>query len=126
MAFDIPTDDDADQLRREVAVYPTDLLRRFRLGAALSRRLDYAGAIPELQRAIDNPSVRLAALKLLVEAFEAKRMFNLAARYREQLPEDGGEESGSGSAPTPAPKGPITPIDSLGARKRLDGDDNPS
>ena len=85
MPSEPPLEDDPEQLLLEVARYPTDLLRRFRLGAALSRRQQFAEAIPELQKATCSPQVRLAAIRLLVEAFEAQGMFDLAARLREQL-----------------------------------------
>jgi hypothetical protein len=123
MVFETPPDDDPEQLRREVAIYPTDLLRRFRLGAALSLRQEFTEAIPELSRAMSSPHVRLAAMKLLAEAFEAKRMFDIAAHLRDQLSRESGDESGSGSAPVPVPTHPITPLGSDQAKKRPHEDD---
>jgi hypothetical protein len=123
MDFDKPSDDELKELEREIATYPEDLLRRFRLAEALCKRRDYGAAIPELQKAMSSPHVRLSALKLLVEAFEAKRMFDLAARFREQLSKESGEDSDSGSAAIPAPTRPKGPHDSSQSEKRPHDDD---
>jgi len=118
MDFDAPSDDDPKKLRGEIARYPTDLQLRFRLGVALSIRRDYSGAVPELQKAMLSPHVRWQAMKLLVEAYEATGKSDLAARMREQLSKESGDESNSGSAPVPAPTRPVAPRDSSRARKR--------
>ena len=47
----IPTDDEIEELRRKIALYPTELRLRFELGAALFKRQDYSTAIPELMKA---------------------------------------------------------------------------
>ena len=124
MDSDAPTDADLKKLRGEVYAYPTDLRLRFRLGAALSMRQDYHAAIPELKKGTWEPNVRLSAMKLLVEAYEATGKFDLAAQLREQLSRESGDESGSGSAPVPAPIRPITPRDSSRAEKRPREDDD--
>jgi predicted Zn-dependent protease len=116
-------DDDLKKLREEVAAYPTDLRRRFQLGAALSQRQKYYEAIPELQKGMMNPHVRLEAMKLLIDAYEALGQSDLAARVREQLSKESGDESGSGSAPVPAPTRPIAPRDSARAKTSLDEND---
>ena len=70
MPTDMPTGDDAEQLRREISRYPTNLGLYLQLGAALSKRCDYSGAIPELQKAMLSPHARLQAMRLLVEAYQ--------------------------------------------------------
>ena len=115
--------DDPRKLRGDIATYPTDLRLRFRLGAALSMLRDYSGAIPELEKAVLSPHVRLQAMKLLIEAYEATGKYDLAARMREQLSRESGEDSGSGSAPVPVPTRPITPQDSSRTKKRPQQDD---
>jgi predicted Zn-dependent protease len=111
-------DDDLKKLREEVAAYPTDLLRRFQLGAALSKCQKYHAAIPELQKGMFSPRTRLDSMKLLIEAYEASGQTDLAARMREQLSKESGDEGSSGSAPVPAPTRPIAPRDSSRAKKR--------
>jgi hypothetical protein len=123
MDSDAPTDGDLKKLRGEVAAYPTDLRRRFELGAALSVRQKYYEAIPELQKGMCSPHVRLDSMKLLIEAYEASGKSALAARMREQLSKESGDESNSGSAPVPAPTRPVAPRDSSRARKHPHEDD---
>jgi hypothetical protein len=123
MDFDAPSDEDPNQLRREVSRYPTDLRLRFRLGVACCARKDYSGAIPELHKAMLSPHTRLQAMKMLVDAYVATGKSELATRMREQLSRESGEDSGSGSAPVPAPTRPITPPDSSRAGERPHEDD---
>jgi hypothetical protein len=123
MDFDVPSDDDPKKLRREITRYPTDLRLRFRLGVASCRRQDYSGAVPELQKAMFSPHFRLQAMYLLIEAYEGSGKPDLAARMREQLSRESGEDSGSGSAPVPVPRRPITPPDSSRAKERPHEDD---
>jgi len=123
MDSDAPTDDDLKKLREEVAAYPTDLRRRFQLGAALSQCQKYHAAIPELQKGMFNPHTRLDSMKLLIEAYDASGQTDLAARMREQLSKESGDEDGSGSAPVPAPTRPIAPRDSSRAENRSHEDD---
>jgi thioredoxin-like negative regulator of GroEL len=98
MDFDAPANDDPKELRREIAKYPTDLRLRFRLGAALSARGDYMAAVPELQKGMCNPHLRLQAMKLLIEVYEASGQSDLATRMREQFSKESGNEGSSGSA----------------------------
>ena len=118
-----PSDDEVDLLRRKVAERPTDLRLRFDLGAALFRCHDYSAALVELQHAQQNPHSRLPAMRLLADIFEARGMLELAARKREQISKESGEDSGAGSAPVPAPIRPITPLDSSRAEKRPNEND---
>jgi len=123
MDFDAPANDDPKELRHEIAKYPTDLRLRFRLGATLSARGDYMAAVPELQKGMCNPHLRLQAMKLLIEAYDASGQFDMAAGMREQLSKESGDEGSSGSAPVPAPTRPIAPRDSSRAKKRSHEDD---
>ena len=122
MDSDVPTDDDLKKLREEVAAFPTDLRRRFELGAALFKHRKYSEAIPEFQKAQGNPHTRLQAMRFLADIYEARGMFDLAARVREQLSKESGDEGSSGSAPVPAPTRPVAPRDSSRAKKSPDED----
>ena len=110
-------------IRERIASSPTDLQLRFELAVALCSRHDYDATIPELQRAMGSPHVRLRAMALLANAYDAKGMTVLAASIREQLSKESGHEGDSGSAPVPAPTRPFTPLDSSSARKIPDEDD---
>src|SRR5438046_2706285 len=90
MDIDAQSDDDPKKLRGEIARYPTDLRLRFRLGAALCTRRDYSEALPELLAGMCSPFVRLQAMKLLVQAYEATGNYELAASMREQLSRESG------------------------------------
>jgi hypothetical protein len=124
MDFDEPSNEDPKKLLAEVASYPTDLRLRFRLGAAWLQRKKYHEAIAELQKGMGSPQVRLHSMKLLIEAFEATHMHDLAKHMREQLTRESGDEGDSGSAPVPAPTRPITPRDSSRAEKRSHEEDD--
>lgn len=95
MDFEAPIDEDPKKLRDDVGRDPTDLRLRFRLGAALSIREKYHEAIPELEKGMASPHVRLHAMKLLIEAYEATGQWDLAARLREQFSKESGDDSGS-------------------------------
>ena len=118
-------DNERVQIRQHVATYPTDLLLRFEYAKALCRCHDYGAAIPELQYAMGNPHLRLRALALLAEAFDAEGMADLAASTREQLAKSG-DEGDAGSAPIPAPTRPVTPLDSSSAKRISDEDESAS
>ncbi len=64
--------------KRRVADNPTDLQHRYELGEALMQAGAYTEAIPELQRALQNPNVRLRAMNLLGQCFVVKGMNDLA------------------------------------------------
>jgi predicted Zn-dependent protease len=119
---DIPSDDEIKKLRREVDSHPTDLQCRFDLGVALFRQHKYSEAIPELQKAQWNPYTRWSAMRFLAEIYDAKGMSKLASQVRDELSKESGEDSDAGSAPVPAPKQPITPLDSFCAERRPDDD----
>ena len=46
------------------------------------------------------------------------------AQFRAQLPKESGDDTGTGSAPLPAPKRPFTPSGSSRAERRPHGDDH--
>lgn len=66
--------------RARVEQNPTDLQSRFELGEILHSLHMYQEAIPELQRARQNPNVRIRAISLLGQCFTARSMLDLAAK----------------------------------------------
>jgi tetratricopeptide (TPR) repeat protein len=69
--------------RARVDRNPTDLMFRFELGEILVRLGEYKDAIPELQKARQNPNVRLRAMNLLGTCFVERNMLDLAAKTLE-------------------------------------------
>ncbi len=69
--------------RSRVERNPTDLQFRFELGEILVRLGEYKDAIPELQKARQNPNVRLRAMNLLGKCFVERNMLDLAAKTLE-------------------------------------------
>ncbi|HEY5792194.1 MAG TPA: hypothetical protein VIS74_02780 [Chthoniobacterales bacterium] len=59
---------------------PTDLVLRFELGEILVANGNYQEAIPELQKARNNPNVRLRAMNLLGKCYQGKHMLDLSAK----------------------------------------------
>jgi tetratricopeptide (TPR) repeat protein len=59
---------------------PTDLQFRFELGELLTEHERWQDAIPELQKARQNPNVRMKAMSLLGQCFTARGMLDLAAK----------------------------------------------
>ncbi|HEY5743371.1 MAG TPA: tetratricopeptide repeat protein [Terrimicrobiaceae bacterium] len=68
-----------DEARRRVERNPTDLQLRFELGEIFVNLGNYKDAISELQRARQNPNVRLRAMNLLGKCYTQRGMFDLAA-----------------------------------------------
>ncbi|MDQ3621397.1 MAG: tetratricopeptide repeat protein [Verrucomicrobiota bacterium] len=68
-----------DEARHRVERNPTDLQLRFELGERLLDAGNFNDAIPELQRARQNPSTRLKAMSLLGRCFVQKNMLDMAA-----------------------------------------------
>lgn len=66
------------EARKRVERNPTDLLYRFELGEQLLLADHPTEAIPELQRARQNPNVRLKAMNLLGQCYVGKNMLDLA------------------------------------------------
>ncbi len=72
------------EAKQRVERNPTDLMFRFELGEILVRLGEYKDAIPELQKARQNPNVRLRAMNLLGRCFEARNMLDLAIKTVEE------------------------------------------
>jgi tetratricopeptide (TPR) repeat protein len=68
-----------DDARRRVERNPTDLQLRFELGDLLLAAGNFNDAIPELQKARQNPNTRLRAMSLLGRCFVQKNMLDIAA-----------------------------------------------
>jgi len=66
--------------RGRVEGNPTDLQARFELGENLVTAHKYQEAIPELQKARNNPNVRIRSMGLLGQCFMARTMYDLAAQ----------------------------------------------
>lgn len=64
--------------KKRVADNPTDLQLRYEYGEALMNAGQFTEAIPELQRARQNPNARLKAMNLLGQCFVEKGMLDLA------------------------------------------------
>ncbi len=60
---------------------PTDPQLRFELGKALYEGGYYTEAIPELQRAKSNPSIRIRAMLMLGKCCERKKMYDIAVTH---------------------------------------------
>ncbi|MFZ9920653.1 MAG: tetratricopeptide repeat protein [Terrimicrobiaceae bacterium] len=69
-----------DAARSRVEQNPTDLQLRFELGEILVELENWQEAIPELQKARQNPNVRMRAMSLLGQCFTARGMLDLAAK----------------------------------------------
>ncbi len=63
---------------------PTDLQLRFELGEHLLNAGRFREALPELQRARQNPNARLRAMNLLGHSYRELGMFDLAAKQLEE------------------------------------------
>ena len=77
-----------DEARKRSERNPTDLQLRFELGEHLLNAGRYREALPELQRARQNPNARLRAMNLLGRCYQQLGMLDLAAK---QLEEAAGE-----------------------------------
>ena len=77
-----------EEARKRVERNPTDPQLRFELGEQLTNAGHFREALPELQRARQNPNARLKAMNLLGRAYHELGMLDLAAR---QLEEAAGE-----------------------------------
>lgn len=69
-----------EDARKRVERNPTDLQAKFELAEILVRTGSYQEAIPELQKARQNPNVRIKAMNLLGQCFTARSMYDLAAK----------------------------------------------
>jgi tetratricopeptide (TPR) repeat protein len=68
-----------EEARKRVERNPTDLQLRFELGEVLVTLGNFKDAIAELQKARQNPNVRLRAMNLLGKCYTERGMFDLAA-----------------------------------------------
>lgn len=68
-----------DEAKLRVERNPTDLQLRFELGERLLEMGNFTDAIPELQRARQNPNTRLRAMSHLGRCFVLKGMMDMAA-----------------------------------------------
>ncbi|MBA3273888.1 MAG: tetratricopeptide repeat protein [Chthoniobacterales bacterium] len=73
-----------DEARKRSERNPTDLQLRFELGEHLLNAGQYREALPELQRARQNPNARLKAMNLLGRCYRALGMLDLAAKQLEE------------------------------------------
>lgn len=72
------------EARSRVERNPTDLQFRFELGEFLASAGRYRDALPELQRARQNPNARLKAMNALGRCYRELGMYDLAARQLEE------------------------------------------
>lgn len=77
---EIPIDDARKRLDRN----PTDLQLRYELGEHLTNAGQYRDALPELQRARQNPNARLKAMNLLGRCYRELGMLDLAAKQLDE------------------------------------------
>jgi predicted Zn-dependent protease len=70
--------------RKRVERNPTDLHLRFELGEQLANAGQFREALPELQRARQNPNARLKAMNLLGRCYDELGMLDLAAKQLEE------------------------------------------
>jgi len=73
-----------EEARKRVERNPTDLQFRFDLGEHLMNAGHFRDALPELQRARQNPNARLKAMNALGSCYRALGMFDLAAKQLEE------------------------------------------
>ena len=69
-----------DDARQRIDRNPTDLQLRYELGEQLTHAGQFRDALPELQRARQNPSARLKAMNLLGRCYRELGMLDLAAK----------------------------------------------
>jgi len=69
-----------DSARARADQNPTDLQLRFELGEILVELERWQEAIPELQKARQNPNTRIRSMSLLGQCFTARSMLDLAAK----------------------------------------------
>ncbi len=73
-----------DDARKRLDRNPTDLQLRYELGEHLTNAGQYRDALPELQRARQNPNARLKAMNLLGRCYRELGMLDLAAKQLDE------------------------------------------
>jgi tetratricopeptide (TPR) repeat protein len=73
-----------EEAQKRVERNPTDLQFRFELGEHLMNAGHFREALPELQRARQNPNARLKAMNLLGRCYDELGMLDLAAKQLEE------------------------------------------
>jgi tetratricopeptide (TPR) repeat protein len=73
-----------DDARKRLERNPTDLQLRFELGELLVNADRFREAVPELQRARQNPNARLKAMNLVGRCYGELGMFDLAMKQLEE------------------------------------------
>jgi len=73
-----------DDARKRLERNPTDLQLRFELGEHLANAGHFREAVPELQRARQNPNARVKAMNLLGRCYSELGMFDLAMKQLEE------------------------------------------
>jgi tetratricopeptide (TPR) repeat protein len=73
-----------EEAQKRVERNPTDLQLRFELGEHLMNAGNYREALPELQRARQNPNARLRAMNLLGLCYRELGMLDLAMKQLEE------------------------------------------
>jgi predicted Zn-dependent protease len=73
-----------EDARKRMERNPTDLQLRFELGELLMNAGHFREALPELQRARQNPNARLKAMNLLGRCYSELGMLDLAAKQLEE------------------------------------------
>ena len=73
-----------EEARKRVERNPTDLQLRFELGEHLANAGHFREALPELQRARQNPNARLKAMNLLGRCYRELGMLDLAMKQLEE------------------------------------------
>ncbi len=80
--------------KKRVAENPTDLQLRYELGETLIKAGQFTEAIPELQRAKQNPNARLRAMNLLGQCYVEKNMLDIAVKqFRDAVGETSGMDA---------------------------------
>ncbi len=77
-----------DEARKSVERNPTDLVLRFELGQHLVADQRFSEAIPELQKARNNPNTRIRATYFLGQCYEKKGMNDMAVAMYEEAARD--------------------------------------
>src|SRR5450432_2288177 len=77
-----------DDARKRLDRNPTDVQLRYELGEHLTNAGEYRDALPELQRARQNPNARLKAMNLLGRCYRELGMLDLAAKQLEDAADE--------------------------------------